>query len=74
MPLHIVNGQLDAVSDLVEGHVAVLIAPRCVRVPNSARDLDCKDVGHRVTVVGPDKYRLDGDDNDGKGCESYPAA
>jgi hypothetical protein len=31
-------------------------------------------VGHRVTVVGPDDYRLDGDDNDGKGCESYPAA
>jgi endonuclease YncB( thermonuclease family) len=43
-------------------------------VPNSPRDLDCKDVGHRVTVVGPDTYRLDGDDNDGKGCESYPAA
>jgi hypothetical protein len=31
-------------------------------------------VGHRVTVVGPDKYQLDGDDNDGKGCESYRAA
>jgi endonuclease YncB( thermonuclease family) len=43
-------------------------------VPESPRDLDCKDVGHRVTVVGPDEYRLDGDDNDGKGCESYPAA
>lgn len=41
-------------------------------VPDSLRDLDCKDVGHRVTVVGTDEYRLDGDDNDGKGCESYP--
>jgi hypothetical protein len=29
-------------------------------------------VGHRVTVAGTDEYRLDGDDNDGKGCESYP--
>jgi micrococcal nuclease len=43
-------------------------------VPDSLRDLDCKDVGRRVTVIGPDEYRLDGDDNDGKGCESYPAA
>jgi hypothetical protein len=43
-------------------------------VPESPGDLDCKDVGHRVAVVGPDEYRLDGDDNDGKGCESYPAA
>lgn len=43
-------------------------------VPRSVSDLDCKDVGHRVRVVGPDEYRLDGNDNDGKGCESYPAA
>ncbi|MDN5860451.1 MAG: thermonuclease family protein [Pseudonocardia sp.] len=43
-------------------------------VPDSIRDLNCKDVGHRVKVVGPDEYRLDGDDNDGKGCESYPPA
>ncbi len=44
-------------------------------VPDSSpRDLDCKKVGHRVTVVGPDEYRLDGDDNDSMGCESYPAA
>jgi hypothetical protein len=43
-------------------------------VPESTRDLDCKGVGHRVTVVGPDEYRLDGDDNDGKGClPSRPA-
>jgi hypothetical protein len=41
-------------------------------VPDSSRDLDCKTVGHRVTVVGPDEYGLDGDDNDGKGCEIYP--
>jgi endonuclease YncB( thermonuclease family) len=40
-------------------------------VPNSPRDLDCPDVGHQVRVVGPDEYRLDGSDNDGKGCESY---
>jgi endonuclease YncB( thermonuclease family) len=40
-------------------------------VPDSPRDLDCPDVGHQVRVVGPDEYRLDGSDNDGKGCESY---
>jgi micrococcal nuclease len=34
-------------------------------------DLDCGEIGHQVTVVGPDEYRLDGSDNDGKGCESY---
>ncbi|WP_308283157.1 thermonuclease family protein [Pseudonocardia nigra] len=34
-------------------------------------DLDCGDIGHQVKVVGPDEYRLDGNDNDGKGCESY---
>ena len=39
-------------------------------VPNSASDLDCADVGHAVTVVGSDPYRLDGD-GDGRGCESY---
>jgi micrococcal nuclease len=40
----------------------------CVR--NSARDLDCADVRHRVKVVGSDPYNLDGDGN-GYGCESY---
>jgi micrococcal nuclease len=39
-------------------------------VANSASDLDCADVGHAVTVVGSDPYRLDGD-GDGRGCESY---
>jgi micrococcal nuclease len=39
-------------------------------VPNSAADLDCGDVGHAVSVVGSDPYRLDGD-GDGSGCESY---
>jgi hypothetical protein len=41
-------------------------------VPVSPTDLDCRDIGHRVKVVGPDEYRLDGDDDDGKGCESFP--
>ena len=39
-------------------------------VPNSATDLDCRDIGHPVTVVGSDPYRLDGD-GDGRACESY---
>lgn len=39
-------------------------------VPNVSYDLDCADVRHRVTVVGVDVYRLDGD-HDGIGCESY---
>ena len=33
------------------------------------RDVDCKDVPNPVTVVGPDVYRLDRD-NDGVGCEA----
>jgi hypothetical protein len=33
-------------------------------------DLDCADIGHQVTVHGPDKYRLDGD-GDNIGCDSY---
>jgi micrococcal nuclease len=40
-------------------------------VPNTDHDLDCKDIGFRVRVIGPDEYRLDGEDNDGRGCESY---
>ena len=39
-------------------------------VPNGP-DLDCGEIGYSVRVVGPDEYRLDGDDNDGQGCESY---
>ncbi|MGD9990525.1 hypothetical protein [Pseudonocardia sp.] len=34
-------------------------------------DLDCPDIGHRVTVVETDVYRLDADD-DGTGCDRYP--
>lgn len=34
-------------------------------------DLDCPDIGFMVIVTGPDEFRLDGSDNDGKGCESY---
>ena len=40
-------------------------------VPNAGHDLDCGDIGFRVAVIGPDEYRLDGSDNDGRGCESY---
>jgi micrococcal nuclease len=39
-------------------------------VPNSSRDLDCKDIRHPVTVIGKDVYHLDADGN-GRGCESY---
>ena len=35
-------------------------------------DLDCPEIGHRVTVIGPDEYRLDAD-RDGTGCDRYPA-
>ena len=40
-------------------------------VPNAGHDLDCGDIGFQVAVIGPDEYRLDGSDNDGRGCESY---
>jgi resuscitation-promoting factor RpfB len=39
-------------------------------VPNVSYDLDCKDIGMRVTVHGGDPYHLDAD-HDGIGCESY---
>ncbi|MGI8404327.1 MAG: thermonuclease family protein [Thermomicrobiales bacterium] len=39
-------------------------------VPNSPSDLDCKDIGFSVTVIGYDQYGLDRD-GDGVGCESY---
>jgi micrococcal nuclease len=41
-------------------------------VPDVGYDLDCKDIGFRVNIIGPDEYRLDGSDHDHKGCESYP--
>ncbi|HSH18488.1 MAG TPA: G5 domain-containing protein [Candidatus Saccharimonadales bacterium] len=43
----------------------------CVKL--SARDIDCREVGHRVRVVtiGEDPYGFDRDD-DGEGCENYP--
>ena len=61
------------------GTKAVYIAPKpssncdpnytpCV--PNVSYDLDCPDIGHRVTVVGTDYHRLDAD-HDGTGCDSY---
>ena len=40
-------------------------------VPIVSYDLDCPDIGHRVTVVGVDIHRFDGN-GDGVGCESYP--
>jgi hypothetical protein len=39
-------------------------------VPDSPSDLNCPDIGMKVRVVGPDKYRLDAN-KDGWGCESY---
>jgi hypothetical protein len=39
-------------------------------VPDVSYDIDCPDIGMRVTVTGYDQYNLDGD-NDGIGCESY---
>lgn len=40
-------------------------------VPISPVDLDCIDVGFRVEVIGFDEYRLDNDDPDFIGCESW---
>lgn len=37
-------------------------------VPVVSYDLDCKDIGYTVSVLGYDKHRLDGD-KDGYGCE-----
>ena len=28
--------------------------------PNAGHDLDCKDIGFQVAIIGPDEYRLDG--------------
>ena len=39
-------------------------------VPDVAGDLDCGDIDFPVEVIGPDEYRFDGSDNDGRGCES----
>ena len=38
-------------------------------IPNGP-ELDCPQIGHQVSVIGPDKYRLDAD-GDGTGCDSY---
>jgi resuscitation-promoting factor RpfB len=40
-------------------------------VPNVSYDLDCPDIGFRVTIIGYDPHGFDGRDNDGIGCESY---
>jgi resuscitation-promoting factor RpfB len=39
-------------------------------VPRVSYDLDCKDIGMQVTVIGSDPHNFDGD-GDGAGCESY---
>jgi hypothetical protein len=39
-------------------------------VPNVKNDIDCRAVGHSVTVVRKDVYHFDAD-GDGLGCESY---
>jgi hypothetical protein len=39
-------------------------------VIDAGYDLDCSDIGHSVSVLGPDIYNLDAD-GDGIGCESY---
>jgi endonuclease YncB( thermonuclease family) len=39
-------------------------------VPNVSHDLDCKDIGFSVQVIGYDHHNFDGD-GDGWGCESY---
>ena len=38
-------------------------------VPPYPPDVDCDHVDGRVTIVGHDPHRLDGDDDDGVGCE-----
>jgi micrococcal nuclease len=43
----------------------------CVPPYDEVGDVDCADVGSAVTVVGSDPHGLDGNDNDGLGCESY---
>lgn len=40
-------------------------------VPISPVDLDCRDVGFQVEVIGFDEYRLDNDDPDLIGCETW---
>ncbi len=49
---------------VLDMNTALLFAMR------SLYDLDCKDIGMRVTVIGVDHYNLDAD-NDGTGCDSY---
>lgn len=39
-------------------------------VPVSSSDLDCRDIGFRVQVIGSDPHGFDGN-HDGWGCESY---
>jgi hypothetical protein len=40
-------------------------------VPQVPYDLNCPEVGFSVQIIGVDVHGLDGNDNDGWGCESY---
>lgn len=43
-------------------------------VPVRAADLNCEDLGFAVRIVGSDPHNLDGNDQDGVGCERYGTA
>lgn len=57
-----------------EEGAAAAAPPRCLPqyvggcVPAPPPDLDCKDIGHPITVLGEDVHRLDRD-GDGRACE-----
>jgi micrococcal nuclease len=40
-------------------------------IPSPPPDLNCDDIKREITVLPPDPHHFDGDDNDGRGCESY---
>ena len=78
------EGRVDLPLSAVRAHAGPVVGPRRRRrparsaiprtrraCPNAGHDLDCKDIGFMVTIIGPDEYRLDGSDHDGRGCESY---
>ncbi len=44
------------------------LVPQGACVPPPPPDLDCKDIGHKVTVIGDDPHSLDSN-HDGVACE-----
>ncbi len=40
-------------------------------VPPYPPDVDCADIGTSVQIVGNDPHGVDGNENDGLGCEDY---